>query len=350
MSDKKLFTKKNAAPVIVLTVICLIVAALLGATNMLTAPIIAEVEREKIASSLVEAFPGGSFGDAKELPEDAPETVRAIYPEANGKGHVVTLITTKGFTGQEIGLSVGVDTEGKVVGVVITAYNDSLGKSAMNGAVENFKGVGNDGIDDVDLVAGVTYSSNAVRGAVKDALAALGFGGSDGYTEEDILRMAGELIGSDQLTEVANSGSFDSVKKIYKDGGGRGFVVYTQMPGEFVPVASEGLVAIDPEGKIIAVDLITWVVGHGVEPGDFETRFTGKTLDDVSEVELISGATYTSSDFRSSVADALAAVSGKDASPTVPIYSIVTACLVGAAVLALIAFKVTMIIKRRNKA
>jgi hypothetical protein len=195
--------------------------------------------------------------------------------------------------------------DGVIKGVVITGYNDSLGKSSVSKAVSGFTGVGVDGVEDVELVAGVTYSSNAVRGAVKDALAVLGFGGDEGYTDEQIRDMAAALIGSDNLTEIANPGTYSSVKKIYKEGAGKGFVVYTQMPGQYVPVASEGLVAIDPEGKIIGVDLITWVVGHGVEPGDFETRFAGKTAADVGSVELVTGATYTAMDFRQSVADAL---------------------------------------------
>ena len=348
MNSNKLF--KNLKPLIVLTVICVIVAALLGVTNYITAPIIERVEKEKIAESLVKAFPGGSFADPETLPEGAPETVGAIYKDKNGNGHVVTLTTTKGFTGQPINLSVGVGVDGVIKGVVITGYNDSLGKSSVSEAVSGFTGVGVDGVEDVELVAGVTYSSNAVRGAVKDALAVLGFGGDEGYTEEQIRDMAAALIGSDNLTEIANPGTYSSVKKIYKEGGGKGFVVYTQMPGQYVPVASEGLVAIDPEGKIIGVDLITWVVGHGVEPGDFETRFAGKTAADVGSVELVTGATYTAMDFRQSVADALAVVSGADASVEAPVYSIIAVCFISAVIGALIAYKVAVIIKRRNKA
>lgn len=175
MSEKKLMKKENLAPVIALSVICVIVALLLGVTNLITAPIIEGIEAKKIADSLTEAFPGGSFSDPDKLPESAPDTVTAIYSDANGAGKVVTLTTTKGFTGQEIGLSVGVRNDGTVVGVVITGYNDSLGKNAMTSAVGNFKDKAPEEIEDVELVAGVTYSSKAVRGAVYDALVALGY-------------------------------------------------------------------------------------------------------------------------------------------------------------------------------
>ena len=149
MSDKKLFNKENLKPIATLSIICVIVAALLGLTNMITADTISANEEAKVLESLTKAFPGGSFTEPLAADDSHPETVSAIYADQNGAGHVVTLVTTKGFTGQPIKLTVGIKTGGEITGVVITGYDDSLGKSAMTGAVDNFKGKTPDEVESV---------------------------------------------------------------------------------------------------------------------------------------------------------------------------------------------------------
>ena len=51
-------TKKNIMPIVVLTAICVVVAALLGVVNMLTAPIIAEAESQKVYDSFRNVLDG----------------------------------------------------------------------------------------------------------------------------------------------------------------------------------------------------------------------------------------------------------------------------------------------------
>ena len=103
MNIKKIFSKSNLAPVIVLSVICLSVALILGLVNMITSP---EIERRNAAAvkeSLSIVMEDGEFNSKPdELRADAPETVKAVYTEKNGKGYVVVLSTNKGYTGKEI--------------------------------------------------------------------------------------------------------------------------------------------------------------------------------------------------------------------------------------------------------
>ena len=70
-------TKKNIMPVVVLPAICVVVAALLGGVNMLTAPIIAEAESQKVYDSFRNVL-DGVYEDAT-VPETAPNSVPAMY-------------------------------------------------------------------------------------------------------------------------------------------------------------------------------------------------------------------------------------------------------------------------------
>ena len=101
---------------------------------------------------------------------DVPETVQSIYAETSGKGYVVRLATTKGYTGNAIELTMAVDSEGKIAGMDLNAYPESKDFGAE--FPQTF--VGQDSaLSDVVIVAGVTYSSVAFRDAVTDGFNAL---------------------------------------------------------------------------------------------------------------------------------------------------------------------------------
>ena len=88
---------KNLLPTIVLVSICIVVAILLGVVNMITAPMIADADSAAVSESLKIVMPDGEFGaEPDELEEGAPETVKAVYTDKRGGGHVVVLSTKKG--------------------------------------------------------------------------------------------------------------------------------------------------------------------------------------------------------------------------------------------------------------
>lgn len=167
--------KENLKPTLVLGAICLIVALLMAVVNMVTAPEIEERTEAAIAESLAEAMPGGEFGDPMPMKGTEPETVTAIYEEKNGVGYVVTLSTKKGYTGNAILLTVGIDNNGVITGAVVTANPETKGVEAI---AEYFAGYKDNGLDEtigVELVSGVTYSSTAIKNATLDAYRALGY-------------------------------------------------------------------------------------------------------------------------------------------------------------------------------
>ena len=96
---KKILKKEYIAPVAVLTVICLVVAGLLGAVNALTSKVIRDAEMKAVNESLADIMPGADLGDPS-VPEGAPDTVVAVYVDRGGLGYAVLLETSKGYTGK----------------------------------------------------------------------------------------------------------------------------------------------------------------------------------------------------------------------------------------------------------
>lgn len=307
-------------PVAVLAVICLICAALLGAVNMITAPEIEKAESQKVYDSLRRVI-DGDFTPA-EIPEGASSDITAIYKVTSGEtlvGHAVTL-SAKGYAGQIL-LTVGIDAEGKVTKAVITSQSESHGKAGMATYTDKFEGVGSDAIAGVETFTGATISSTAIKGAIINALNAVTGGSIEAppasgepkppmaspKTDAEVLTLAGELVsgaeGFEDVTPTYNKP--ESLMKLYKETSDKGYVAYIATPGQYVPVANEGLVHIDLNGDIVGIKHLTWVVGNNISNEGFADKFLGKDLWHVGEVELITQATVTSGDFLAAVEIAL---------------------------------------------
>ena len=171
---KKILKREYLTPVIVLSVICLVVAGMLGAVNLLTSKVVKDAEREAIRESLSDIMPGAEFGDAY-LPDGAPESVVAVYEDKGGSGYAVLIETKKTYTGRPIAITVGVDTEGVILGARITKTSETKGTALVADFASGLRGLTAEQVASVDLVGGVTFSSTGVKEGVLDALVALGF-------------------------------------------------------------------------------------------------------------------------------------------------------------------------------
>ncbi len=312
---KKIFTKKNLMPAIVLGVICLISAALMGGINMITADKIASNEEQKVYDSLREVL-DGTF-ETLDVPASAPTTITGLFKvsDENGefKGNVVT-VEQKGYAGKIL-LTIGFDADGNTTKVVITAQSESHGKD-INPLLDRLSGISSDEVSDVEAVTGATISSGYIKSAVADAFKAIGKndGGNDGgdenteelpKTEEEIQNIAKAMVsGEIALTKCDIDSAPSALKRIY-DAGDDGYFLYVVVPGAYVPVATEAVIHVANDGKIIKTNLLSWIVGHDVGAGDFADGFNGKDKDNAGSVELVSGATGTSSDFRDAVENSL---------------------------------------------
>ena len=251
-------TKKNIMPVVVLTVICIVVAALLSVVNMLTAPIIKENAERKVQESLYEVFPDADGFDKIDLAgiSGKPGTVTEAYADRAGGGYVVVVQTSTSYTsGEKMSVSIGINNDLKIIGIKLNAYSETkdFGKESYP---KKFVGLGSEDInlnDDELLVSGVTYSSKAFKSAVKDALnfvTVLG-GGSVEIPLAD--RVAALLPGAVELPLPTDAEA--TVKAIYSGVGGHAVHAKNE--------SAEIVAAISNDGKTLGVDIISDTEGAG---------------------------------------------------------------------------------------
>ena len=212
-------------------------AVMLIGINVVTGPIIASNGASAAFAPLYAVMPDASGfdklydvadGTGADL-KDVPGTVQSIYSETSGKGYVIRLATTKGYTGNAIELTFGVNNEGKICGIQLDAYPESKDFGA------DYPGtfVGQDSaLADVQVVSGCTYSSVAFRDAVLDGmnlliandLMATGVKSDDQLLTELIPTVHTGLVnqkGVSQCEELEGDGA--SILKILKPRNNSGF-------------------------------------------------------------------------------------------------------------------------------
>ena len=173
--------KEYVAPILVLVCICLVVTAALAATYGITKPII-DTNSKKAADEarmelLADADGFTAYDGELAVAEPDKVFVTECYIADNGAGMVVT-VSTKSFGGALTEM-IGIDADGKITGVKVTAHADTpgLGTKAHDAAfVDQYKGLSEitatTAKDDaaVNHVSGATISSNAVHYGVYAAM------------------------------------------------------------------------------------------------------------------------------------------------------------------------------------
>lgn len=183
--------KENIKSVVVLTAICLVVAALLAVTNFYTAPIIEANKASAATGSLAEVIPGATGFEEVELPADAPETVKSLYKETSGLGYVMLLEATSSYSASPMAITVGFGADSTISGILLTNYQESKDFGADYPATY----IGQDSaLGGVDTVAGVTYSSKAFKEAITDAFNTLINSGLLAAGEKSEEQLIGEVM------------------------------------------------------------------------------------------------------------------------------------------------------------
>ena len=156
---------KKLTPTIVLSLICLTVALLLAAVNMITLPIIQKANEEKLQAEMGKVMPEGKNFTEISLDPLAPEVTHAFTED--GGGYVFQIEVT----GYKPGLVIvcGIDADGKITGAEYISSSETL--EAEVGLGERFIGHTSDSIS-VDIVAGSTakLTTNAYYKAIEIAL------------------------------------------------------------------------------------------------------------------------------------------------------------------------------------
>ena len=158
-----------------LLAITAVVAAALAGVNSITAPAIAELNAQKTQEAIQLVLPGG--GEEVDFP--AADLVAKVYKGENG----YAVQTTPGGFDNTITMMVGVDNQGKVLGISIIKHTETAGLGAVAAAGtpagENFRGqfVGASGSVSVtkdggtmDAITGATITSRAICVGVNAAL------------------------------------------------------------------------------------------------------------------------------------------------------------------------------------
>ncbi|MDO4153719.1 MAG: RnfABCDGE type electron transport complex subunit G [Clostridia bacterium] len=175
--------KEILIPAVSLLLICVVVTALLGITNSVTAPQIEKLALETQEAAKKEVLPdAAAFSDEKQTEKDGE-----AYPYFEGlsdSGEVLGYVfqtSAKGYGG-DISVMVGVNTDGTVAGVSILSISETAGLG-MNAKNESFLnqflgksgtiGVQKNGSSDTEIQAltGATITSKAMASAVNQALA-----------------------------------------------------------------------------------------------------------------------------------------------------------------------------------
>ena len=159
-----------------LLLIAAIVAAALALVNNITAPIIAQVNAQKTQQAIELVLPGGYDTEVTDYADDTG-LVSKVYKGENG---YAVEVTPGGFD-STITMMVGVDPEGKVLGISIISHTESAGLGAVaaasNSAGQAFRDqfVGLSGSvavgDNIDAITNATITSRAVCDGVNAALA-----------------------------------------------------------------------------------------------------------------------------------------------------------------------------------
>ncbi len=184
--------KEIVVPALSLFLICVVVTALLGLTNAVTAPQIEALALETQEAAKAQVLPGAaSFGEAKTVAVNG--TAYTYYEGLDAAGAALGYVVetaAKGYGG-DISLMVGVDAAGAVQGVSILSISETAGLG-MNAENPDFLaqfvgksgqiGVLKNGSSETEIQAltGATITSEAMADGVNQALAVCAQLGGDG--------------------------------------------------------------------------------------------------------------------------------------------------------------------------
>ena len=178
-----------------LTVISLVVAAMLGLVNSITADKIAEIDAENTRISMSAVAPEGSeFGDKMELTETAVAAAAAqggklmeMYPVTNGGAEAgyVLKISASGSQGSIV-MMVGVDANKAITGISVVSHAETSGigtkvvgndlNAAGEPVLDQFIGLSGAGSlvvgSNITPITGATVSTKGITTGANAALAA----------------------------------------------------------------------------------------------------------------------------------------------------------------------------------
>ena len=148
----------------VLVAICVVVAALMGIVNAVTAPRIKRIEAQKVQDAMLVVLPSGENFTKLDV-DSLDDSIQEVYTETNG-GYVFKISATGYASGMVI--MCGIDANGIVTGATCIKSSETLEKEKTYGT--SFVGKDINNVDSVDTVTGATLTTSAYKDAIKTAL------------------------------------------------------------------------------------------------------------------------------------------------------------------------------------
>ena len=150
--------------------LALLLAVMLGATwavNKLTAPIVEAKAKRQLGDAVQIYDAADPAASALSVTADA---VKSVYRDDTKQLYTLDLSTSEGYSHGPIDLKLTVDYEGKIADLQLVQNSDD--KDLGEAFLPSFSGQ-DSALGGVELVAGVTFSSSAIRSAVSDGMNSL---------------------------------------------------------------------------------------------------------------------------------------------------------------------------------
>ncbi len=206
--------KSNVKSVVVLSAICVVIAAILAVTNLVTKPIIEKNKGAAETKALSIVMPNNKGFDEVPLTDNKYPAVQKLFKEKSGLGFCAVLSTKSQYSQDNMGIIVAIGMDGKISGVALTGYYET--KDFGTAYPQTYVGA-DSALNGIDTFSGVTYSSTAFKNAISDAFALLITSGAISEGQKSVDQMVKELIpailpgclngaGAAQVTEATVDG------------------------------------------------------------------------------------------------------------------------------------------------
>ena len=227
--------------VLSLLLVLVLMAGVVYAADIVSAPII--TENELLAAEAAAAAERMRLGDSVKLfdradPENSAltvtaDTVQSVYKDDSKQTYLLRLSSFEGYTKDvPIEMELVVDFEGRIVSLSVESSGET--RELDPSFLPSFAGQDST-LAGVELVAGVTFSSSAIRNAVNDGFNTLIDNGLFAAAEKSDDQLLSELVavvypglvneaGVVQGEELAGSGA---VERGFKAANGSGFAWFT---------------------------------------------------------------------------------------------------------------------------
>ena len=154
--------KKNLTLALFLGIVSAVAGLVIGLFNGITAPIIAENDIAAENANMEKLFPNGEFSLIDY--SDPNKVILSVY-EAKGEGYVIKATATGYNSSTPIIVLVGLDREGKTIGIETLQQQETngFGAGCFTRSFLDSTYVNKTSADKIDALSGATKTSNAMR-------------------------------------------------------------------------------------------------------------------------------------------------------------------------------------------